>query len=282
MIEKIMVDEDRRSETSYREFKNIMEFYNFITKRETNDLWVKENRELQSETRPESFTGTKSFEEAIYLLKNGWKDMSKQIEEKVRYESKSSLVTGKKKSVYDVVGYQASVPRYLQGIPTNMVKNKNVPVKQKIFVINKVISYSWRTPKEKIIEESVKMLSVIKSIEQKGIRCKINIILGSRDGLGLLQYYEVAKVCIKEPSERMNISKMSFLLVHPSVLRRLYLRYIEVSETVTRFFQAYGAIIGTQDRELQNVCKGEYLLSSEIGYDKEYIVKNMDQFFIEK
>lgn len=283
MIEKMIVDEERGTSTSYREFKNIMEFYNFITKKDINELWRNEKRELCSETHTEGFTGTKSFEEALYLLKNGWKDMSEKIEKKVRFESKSSLNIARKKSVYDVVGYQASVPRYLNGIPTNMVMSKNVPVKQKVFVVNKCISYAWNIPKEKIIEESVKMISAINSIEQKGIRCKINILIGSRDNVGYRGGdYEIAKVCIKELGERINISKMSFLLVHPSVLRRLYMRYIEVSDTVKRGFRAYGAVISTSDDEVRNVCKGEYLLPSETKYDKDYIARYIDKFFVKK
>lgn len=276
MIEKVI--EDRNTVVYYREFKNILEFYKYISERKTNDYYngMKLLSMEKSKYRTE-FTGTKSFEEAIHLLKNGWDDMSKEIEEKlgeVKYP-----VNLKRRNVYDVVGYQASVPRYLQGVPTNMIMSKNVPCKQKIITVNKMISYQMGVDKKEIIKESVKILSVIKKIEQSGVRCKINILIGGYDECKK-NHYELVKVCIKEPSERMNISKMSFLIAHPSVLRRLYLRYIEVSDSVKERFIGYGHVVNADMEEVRNACKCEYLFSPFVKGDSESILKNLKNFYI--
>lgn len=276
MIEK-NINIGKISEIFYREFKSIFDFYKYISENDINKLY--KGRTLMSVSEKEEFTGTKNFEEAVYLLKNGWKDMSIKVNKRLGKLENTSGIVSKKRQMYDVVGYQVSVPRYLQGLPTSMINSKNIPVRQKVITINKLISYPVTTNKEHIIEESVKMLSAVKRIEQSGVRCKINILMGSYDEYRGKKHYEIAKVCVKSPMERMNISKLSFVLVHPSMLRRLYLRYIEVSKTVTRGFKGYGYPISHRIFEVRMICKNEYLFPAEIGQDTDHIVSNIDTFF---
>ena len=157
--------------------------------------------------------------------------------------------------MFDVVGFQASVPRYLQGIPTNMVNKKLVPIKQKVITLNKDISYNSMTSTQDIIDASIQTLQLIKKIEAQGIRVNLNLILGVKANGNT----EVVKIRLKSANERLNISKLAFPLVHPSMLRRLFFRYIEVAPTVTKGFKwGYGhPLDGSQ---LKAYCKDEYVL----------------------
>ena len=240
--------------TSYiREFDSLNEFESYITNTPLNDTfrWQK----LSSTNGSYSFTQTQSYEEATKLLKDGWSSMAQEITKKLNVIKNQVVNEHVQKILYDVVGFQASVPRYLQGIPTSMVNKKLVPVKQKVITLDKDISYNASIKTEQIIEASVQTLQLIKKIEAQGIRVNLNLVWGVAAG----DTKEVAKIRLKSANERLNISKLSFPLVHPSMLRRLCFRYLEVAPTVTKSYTwGYGAPL--DGSQLKTYCKDEYVL----------------------
>ena len=240
--------------TSYiREFDSLNEFESYITNTPLNDTfrWQK----LSSTNGSYSFTQTQSYDEATKLLKDGWSSMAQEITKKLNVIKNQVVNEHVQKILYDVVGFQASVPRYLQGIPTSMVNKKLVPVKQKVITLDKDISYNASIKTEQIIEASVQTLQLIKKIEAQGIRVNLNLVWGVAAG----DTKEVAKVRLKSANERLNISKLSFPLVHPSMLRRLCFRYLEVAPTVTKSYTwGYGAPL--DGSQLKTYCKDEYVL----------------------
>ena len=245
--------EIKQKKSVIREFTSVNEFENYITNSPLNEVFRWE--ELSSVKGTQSFTQTKSYEEATDLFKNGWDSMAQNITHQLNVKKNQTLDTHVQKVMFDVVGFQASVPRYLQGIPTNMVNKKLVPIKQKIITLNKDISYNAMTSTQDIIDASIQTLQLIKKIEAQGIRVNLNLIFGSEAGKNT----EVVKIRLKSANERLNISKLAFPLVHPSMLRRLIFRYIEVAPTVTKGFRwGYGhPLDGSQ---LKEYCKDEYVL----------------------
>ena len=240
--------------TSYiREFDSLNELESYITNTPLNETfrWQK----LSSTNGSYSFTQTQSYEEATKLLKDGWSSMAQEITKKLNVIKNQVVNEHVQKILYDVVGFQASVPRYLQGIPTSMVNKKLVPVKQKVITLDKDISYNASIKTEQIIEASVQTLQLIKKIEAQGIRVNLNLVWGVAAG----DTKEVAKVRLKSANERLNISKLSFPLVHPSMLRRLCFRYLEVAPTVTKSYTwGYGSPL--DGSQLKTYCKDEYVL----------------------
>ena len=245
--------ETKHNKTVIREFTSVNEFENYITTSPLNEVFRWET--LSSVKGTQSFTQTKSYEEATSLFKNGWDSMAQNITHQLNVKKCQTLDTHVQKVMFDVVGFQASVPRYLQGIPTNMVNKKLVPIKQKVITLNKDISYNAMTSTQDIIDASIQTLQLIKKIEAQGIRVNLNLIFGSEAGKNT----EVVKIRLKSANERLNISKLAFPLVHPSMLRRLIFRYIEVAPTVTKGFRwGYGhPLDGSQ---LKEYCKDEYVL----------------------
>jgi len=234
-------------------FKSIHEFYNYITTRETNQIFA--HRSLESKEGTYSFTETHSFEGASGLLLNGWESKAKEIEKALYVRVKSMAAAPKQKSEYSVVGGQASVARYLQGIPTNMINRKSVPQKQKVITLTKSVSYSASVAAETIFENSLAALQMIKAIEDSGTRVNLNIVLGTQVSREKAQI----KIRIKSAGERMNVSKLAFPLVHPSMLRRLMFKYLEVTDLITsrEFAFGYGSPIEDADVVLE---KGELLI----------------------
>lgn len=246
------------SKTEVIEYDSLEEFYKYICDTPFNEAfrWAVH----KSVEGRESFTKTKSFEESVSLMKNGWEDMAQNLTKKLKVIENEVQPSTKRKTVYDVAGYQCSVPRYLQGLPNSMVRTTNIPAKQKIITVTKSIDYNGGTTTEEIVQESVKALQVVKKLEAQGYRINLNVAVGtnksinsSSDGRFLL------KIRIKNASERLNVSKLAFPLVHPSMLRRLIFRWIEVYPKITKEFVGnYG--YPTRDEAMKQALNGEYLL----------------------
>ena len=246
--------------TEVVEYDSLHEFYEYLIHTPFNDAfcWAKHS----SVDGDYYFTKTRDFSEAVELFKNGWSDMATKLVQKLKVIESKTEPTMKPKNVLGVAGYQAIVPLYLQGVPNNMVTKKMTPVKQKVITLNKSIDYNGGVSADQIIEESIKAMQIVKKLEAQGYRCNLNIVIGSSEQN--LKLY--VKVRIKSANEKMNVSKLAFPLVHPSMLRRLFFRFIEVYPHVTKsFVSGYGS--PAKSSELREVFKGEYLLPNFIKKD---------------
>lgn len=246
--------------TEVVEYDGLHEFYEYLIHTPFNDAfrWAKH----ASVDGDYYFTKTKDFDEAVELFKNGWSDMATKLVQKLKVIESKTEPTMKPKNVLGVAGYQAIVPLYLQGVPNNMVTKKMTPVKQKVITLNKSVDYNAGVSADQIIEESIKAMQIVKKLEAQGYRCNLNIVIGSSEPS--LKLY--VKVRIKSANEKMNISKLAFPLVHPSMLRRLFFRFIEVYPNVTKSFVSGYGRPATSD-EMRNILKGEYLLPNFIKKD---------------
>ena len=252
--------ENLDNKTEVIEYDSLNEFYDYICNTPFNEAFRWANHSSVSGSK--SFTHTENFDEAVQLFKNGWSDMASKLVQKLKVIESKTEPSMKPRNTLSVCGYQAIVPLYLQGVPNNMVNKKMVPVKQKVITINKSIDYHGGTSVDTIIEESIKAMQIVKKLEAQGYRCNLNIVLGSLEKeKGIF-----VKVRIKSANEKMNISKLAFPLVHPSMLRRLFFRFIEVHPTITKaYVNGYGR--PTKSDELRKVFKGEYLLPNIIKKD---------------
>ena len=143
-----------------------------------------------------------------------------------------------------------------------MVNKKMVPIKQKIITVNKSIDYSGKTKADTIIEESIKALQIVKKLEAQGLRVNLNIVLGTSENTKKF----AIKIKIKSANEKLNVSKLAFPLVHPSMLRRLFFRFIEVYPNITKAFNTNYGYPATSE-ELRKLFVGEYLLPNFILKD---------------
>lgn len=221
------------NKTMIREFSSIGELLEFLTNTPSNGKYPGDSNDKDKSA--ERFTMTKTFDEAFSLLLKGWTHASEKMTNALKTRPQPAPIK-RQRSVYSVAGHTASVPRYLQGIPTNMVSSVPDRRKQPVVVINHSICYASRWKAEDIMEEGIKALQVVQAIEASNRNVKLNIICISKDD----EYKRGFKVTIKQPGERLNISKMAFPLAHPSMLRRMFFRYMEVEPDMPRQFFAYG------------------------------------------
>ena len=244
-------------------FDSLNELYTFTKETPTNSVFKMARRldSMDTSAMYKKFTGTDSFEQAVELLKNGWNEGSQTIEGKLQAKIKCLDSKKSQRPSYDVVGGNCSVPRYLQGVPTSMINRKPVVKKQKVITINKYITYSAYVTAEQIIDESVKAFLIIREIEAAGTRVNLNIIDGLEEG----GERAILTVRIKNAGERLNISKMAFPLAHPSMLRRLAFKWLEVTSIITNpgFTMGYGMPMSVNDLK-KYMGKGEILLPNFI------------------
>ena len=245
-------------------YKSIEEFNNYICNTPINNAfrWKK----LSSNEGDYSFTKTKSFDEASELMKNGWDDMANKITQRLKAIEKDVQPMTRRKTVYDVAGFQCSVPRYLNGMPNSMIRTKNVVEKQKVVTIVKSIDYSGATSTDTMIEESIKALQIVKKLEAQGIRANLDVAIGTFSKTGFL-----VRIRVKNAADRMNISKLAFLMVHPSMLRRMLFRWIEVYPKITdEFTSGYGRPATTEQMR-ESMKDSEYLIPAKINVDMNEI-----------
>ena len=217
-----------------QQFDSISSFYKYICDTPINSTFRWHS--LSSTNGNYDFTKTVSFEQAVDLMKYGWTDMAEKMTQKLKATPDMELIH-QMRTIVSVAGFQPIVPLYLAGVPQNMVSKKMVPVKQKVLNITKSVDYNGGVSADTIIEESIKAMQIIKKLESQGYRVNLNIAIGSVTTNKTL----VCKIRIKNASEKLNVSKLAFPLAHPSMLRRLFLRWIEVHPEVTdAFLRGYG------------------------------------------
>jgi hypothetical protein len=228
-----------------KDFGSIHEFTDFLDKAPLNEVFA--NGSLSSRSTGDSrWAGTNTYEEAEKLFREGYLAVASRLAKAVPV-STTSAPARRSKPTFSVVGGHASVPRYIQGIPTNMIHREPVVVKNKIIVINRDISFSANTSATAIEEEGIKALAIVKALENKGFRVKLNIFFA-----GSVKNETIAfRTTIKKPEERLSLSKVAFPLVHPSILRRFGLAFVErfpdLKETGFRY--GYGMPDGAKLKE---------------------------------
>lgn len=234
------------------EFNSIQEFYDYICSTPLNETFLSRKDSLSSNKRGSNWSGTSSFDEAAELMKNGWALGAEDLVKKLKIVETDKQVQTAYKNALSMVGYQAIVPLYLNGVPNNMVNRKIVQVKQKVITINRALSCSASVSSETLKAESVKCFQIIKKIEASGIRVNLNMLISTG--------HVCVKIRLKSANEKLNISKLAFPLVHTSMFRRLYFRFVEVYPTIPSSYRyGYGRV--PFESEFKTVCKkGEVLL----------------------
>lgn len=256
------------------EFDSLHDFKNYIMNTPINDAF--KNERLSSNKSDSYFSKTSSFEEAINLFTDGWTSMSTEINNKLSVGHGAMVNERAMQRVLSVQGFQPVVPLYLSGVPQNMVSTRFKVMKKKVITIDKDVCYSAGVSSNRIVEESVKSLAIVKKLESQNYRVNLNIVFCP-------ETYEKRfcfKIRIKSSNERLNVGKMSFPLVHPSMLRRLLFRLEEVHPTITSDFVGwYGRPMSQSD--VVKCFKDDFVLPRFIDVDINNI-KSVDDLYKEK
>ena len=259
------------------EYQSLSEFLSDITSKPNNEFFKNRrcSETYESPSTAKKWYSSEDFQQASYLLTHGWDTAAQKMATKVKLTNASSTAIRSSKPAYGVVGTQASVPRYLQGIPTNMVSRQMTYAKQKVVTITKGISYGARWTPDQILEECTKALKIIQSMENGGQRVRLNVVW-SISSYPTRSHHTICKVCVKQPDERLNISKMSFALAHPSMLRRIFFKWLE-TDTFTKhdMGEFYGCPASDEIRN-KVLEENEYYIPEKID-DMDALIAKLTQ-----
>lgn len=253
------------------EFSTIGEFYDYIRHTPTNNTfrYVEDLPSMIVSKHRLDMTDTRNITEAYDLLLKGDIKLSAQLNSRLNAAIKNIKPNRVSKNVLSVSGYQSVVPLYLSGVPTNMLDRRMVPKKEKVLNITKNISYKSTLSVDEIMDEGEKLLTIVKKLEVLGYRVKLSIAVGvcswELDNTKI-----ICKICVKKPDDRINVSKLAFPVVHPSMVRRLIFRYLEVNPNVTvGFLEGYGKIM--QNSELGRYLKGDVVIPPSTDFHVEHV-----------
>lgn len=259
---------DTTTKTLTMEFTNTTSLVNYLKEAKINGAFAT-CHSLSSQKTNDPWCGTKDFAEALNFLEFGWTVKSEKLADKLKLAKKNAPMMSRRKVTPSVVGYTPIVPNYLTGIPLNMLDSKMTTIKQRVVTINKDISYNARYSESSIEDNSIKAFQIIQALESSGVRCNMNVILGiDFRGKAKNVHEFIVKVRIKNSSEKLNISKTSFGLVNPGMLRRIMFRLIETvpdfTDQDTSIRYGYGTPITSSVLKTNCEKSKQYYLSRDI------------------
>ncbi len=222
-----------------------------------------------------SFSGTESFEEAWNLCRFGWDNGYDKFISKLNILNLKFSQIERLQNQYSCVGYVPNVAKFLCGNPKNIKTKINETVKKAI-KINVEISYSAFTEIDAVINRGVCILSLITYLERLGIDC---ILEFSSTAVCEDEMIEII-VPIKRDKEKLNIKLSYFPLVHPSFLRRLIFRAIEIIPNCNNNWSVgYGYPYKKNDEEIKQMKNTIYISTpSEMGIYGENLNQDFDNF----
>ncbi len=211
-------------EIMYYRFDSVTEYIDYLTTTTINKRKFPNPKSISGNY---SFCKTKSFEEALELMKYGYhEDFEKLMELKITLEKYIKLTNKRSNQFNYYVGYVPDVKAYLEGNPLSMI-NKEKKARKKIDIyIN--TSYSGRTSSSAIFNRGAIVLTLIEILESLGFN--VDLHLFEMSAIGNQVHY--SDFILKKETERINPQKLYFPLCHPSWIRRLNFRLIETTPNI--------------------------------------------------
>ena len=272
----------KKGKTLVNSFSNISELYNYIEKTPRRS-----GANNHSEDNDFGFTGTHSLEEAYDLLLSGDEELFNRFKslKKISVEKILGNVINRPKQINDIVGYQANVPQYLLGIPTNMINQQPKKTSQKVLniIINLTVSCSVdRSHIEKVGNLYIQVLDLL---EKAGYRVNLYMMQAEESH----DYYYYSLVRIKTDKEPLNIKKCIFPIMHPSMNRRIFFKWEEVCDTTNEItHDGYGkpfTVTSIIKSTLDKILKSNFIIwnfqrwnnGNEIDVEAKSVLKELKE-----
>lgn len=245
-------------------FSNFESLLTTINNRPENRVMAGKN---SSHDNDYDFYRTNTYEEAVFLLRNGYTEILPRIKnslgEEERRLSKLYLVP-RSVPFSTVVGYVPNIPNAIMNLPNSMINTNREPRKQKTVSIMYFISANCNRDTDFFINAGVALVSAINILERYGIQTKLTIAF---EGAYRSSQAVISDVCIKNFGQRFNLQKICFPLAHPSMFRRIGFRYLETCPGLTEegFRVGYGRAFETEDdiKEWFTPPKDTHIITSE-------------------
>lgn len=256
----------------YEHFKSLDSLIKIMDDRPKNKAFNDYERpaSMRDETgEKKPWSGTETYKDATNLIKIGYKDpLEKMKKAIVKIGETQKPVRPKLKT--DYVGFVPHVPNTVMGLPMTMINREKQVSKNKMIHLIYSFGASSNVKPHDLIKGGINFISLVNNLEKQGYRVKIDIAT-SFTSMKTLAFMTVN---VKEYEQKLNLLKLTFPLVHPSMFRRIAFKWLETTpENKDKSFQAgYGKPLSALFN--QNAQReAEYL--TEIG-----VIKKRNTYFL--
>jgi len=258
------------------EYVNLTDFLNTLNNNKINYKIFGDY--LSSEKGDYNFTKTSSFEDAWNMCRFGWNEGFEEFHDEIKRIELQYVYKFRKVNTYKPIGCNPSVPRYLLGIPNNMHFKEKIYDK-KVIDIYFDISYSHYVTFEQIINRGILTLALINYLEKtKFFAVNLHFIGLSKCDDEIL----FLDIPLKKEKEQLNIKKCYFPIVHPSFLRRLCFRALEITNVTNKWNNGYGQPLSIDDSKfiLDNSFENVIYISApdKMGIKGNDIEEDLENF----
>jgi hypothetical protein len=166
----------------------------------------------------DSWSGTKTWAEAIDLCRNGWRDGIEKIA-KLREKITAANPIAPRLVRWDVAGAFPSVPRALAGNPLNMRRIDSAQSRRRP-ILNLItdIAASSSVSADHITRRAACTAAIVDAAEAAGFQCAVITYHRADSHCGKLGAAIVTTV--KEPGQPVDLARLAYGLGHAGMLRR--------------------------------------------------------------
>lgn len=203
----------------------------------------------RSDNGDEGWHGTKTWDEAVALARDGWHEGLEKIASMSRPIVETISTRIERADIFhDVEGMSVDIARFVEGEPECWQNQTHTIVEgrgnrvQRIFVN---ASTSGGVSTSSMIERGSYIAACVECLERAGFACEVVWAMGigasfgnSKGPDGLINAY----VTIKQPDAPLDMANLAFTLAHPAMFRRLGFAYIERQSELVSYVQdgSYG------------------------------------------
>lgn len=209
--------------------------------RPMNDAFKDET--LSSVKISKDFSGTKSFDDAVNQLKTGRPEIIADLKKDAQVVDMAKTGTRiYRKNAFS--GYAPNVARALAGLPRDMRKKYKVPQPAKTAVLVYSCTSSACVSQKDLDNAGRAFFRLAYRMEQSGVKTKIFVLPYA----GETHSKKTTCCCmvkLKDFAGRFDLTRLSFPLTSPSMLRRFGFRFLETVKGMDdkSFCFSYGAVL---------------------------------------
>lgn len=227
------------------QFKSVGAFSAYLAQGETQPAFINDpsSQRIYKDRRNKScrqFYGTLNYDEADCLFKTGDKKSMEKLQAATSTKLSAAGTGRTTEIVWGYSGTRPSISRYFAGNPRCMMQVRKKAIIGRVISVMYELNIPWYIDAKDIADTSAKLVQAILNIEKSGIKVNLYVAWLS---------YEDEDICgavvkIKDSAQRFNLLGMAYSLIHPSMLRRHFFRWLEVTPGIPKIFSnRYGLAI---------------------------------------
>ena len=177
---------------------------------------------LDLEYKKQVWYGTPSFEQAMFMGRNGWPEMAKEVKDAV-VNPWDTLIDGRPwNPIHSVAGSSIDINGYIVGVPECMFRQNDSVTKAVNIVIN--VGHQYKIRPSEIVKNGKEIVNIVNAFEINNIRTRLVVMVAVSDKEK--DIFRTFVVC-KDLYDSFDLKRVMFAVAHPSFLRRLWFSMAE-------------------------------------------------------